>query len=291
MEKSISSPTLFKPYLILTKPGIIVGNAITAIGGFALAAHGFFDLPRLFAMLAGLSLIIASACVCNNYIDRHIDKMMESKRRRPLVTGVVRPNHALIYATLLGLIGVCILSKWTTLTALFASLLGFFVYIALYTRLKRRALHNTLIGSIAGAVPPVVGYTAVTGQIDLASLILFGAMVLWQMPHFFAITIYRLKDYAAASIPVLSVRKGIKQVKFQMPFYIASHSAVSSLLTFCGYVNTLYLVVTGILGTAWFCLAIRGLKTRRDEKWARQMFICSLLVVVTLFVFIPFCVY
>lgn len=291
MEKSLVSPSLFKPYLMLTKPGIILGNVITAIGGFALATHGCFDFHRLFALLVGLSCIIASACVCNNYIDRSIDKMMECKRRRPLVTGIVRPNHALIYAAWLGLLGIFVLAKRTTWMALSIALVGFFVYVALYTLLKRRALHNTLIGSVAGAVPPVVGYTAVTGHIDLAALILFGSMALWQMPHFFAITIYRLKDYAAASIPVLAVRKGIMPVKVQMPFYIVGHTAVSSLLTLCGYVNTVYLIVTGILGTVWFCLAIRGFKVRNDHQWARQMFIFSLLVVVTLSVFIPFCVY
>lgn len=291
MERAEPPSFLLSAYLMLTKPGIIIGNGVTTIGGFALASHGYFNLPLLLFTLGGLSLVIASACVLNNYVDREADKKMKRTRNRPLARGIVQPRHALIYAALLGFLGVFILAKFTTIVALLLSLLGFLVYIALYTLLKYRLVQNTLIGSIAGAIPPVVGYTAVSNRIDLAAFLLFGTLAFWQMPHFFAIAVYRLEDYLAASILTLPIRKGMKSVKVQMLVYIAAFTLCSSLLNLCGYTNRLYLFVTLILGGFWLFIGIKGFWARSDQKWARQMFIFSLVSVMTLSIFIPFCVY
>lgn len=289
MEKIQSQrvPLSLKAYLILIKPGIIMGNAITAVGGFALASKGHFDFWLLLAMLEGLSLIVASACVFNNYIDREADRKMSRTRNRPLAVGSVSNLAALIYATLLGLSGVFLLAKLTNLLTLCIALLGFVVYVGLYSFLKYRTVHGTLIGSIAGAVPPVVGYTAVTGGLDLAAIIIFGVIMMWQMPHFFAISVYRLKDYDAAAIPVLPLKKGIGATKVQMLLYIGLFMCVSSLLTVFGFVSLLYLFVSTLIGLYWFWMGIKGFKARSDQKWARKMFIFSLVTVMAVSITIP----
>ena len=140
---------------------------------------------------------MASACVFNNYIDRQVDKKMERTKNRALVTGLISGRNAILFATLLGLIGNLILFLYTNLLTVFVAGLGFFVYVVLYSLWKCRTIYGTAIGSIAGAVPPVVGYCAVSNHFDAGALILFAMMVLWQMPHFFAIALLHFDDYAA----------------------------------------------------------------------------------------------
>ena len=187
MEK-LSKPSLafvIKTYIALTKPGIIMGNLFTAAGGFALASRGHFNVWPFLATLEGLALIIASACIFNNYIDRTLDGKMERTKNRPLVRGVVSPRNAIITATVLGIIGTLTLVLFTNILTGGLALFGLFVYVVLYTFLKPHTMHVILIGSIAGAIPPVVGYSAATCTLDGAALILFFMIALWQMPHFF----------------------------------------------------------------------------------------------------------
>jgi heme o synthase len=277
----------WKAYLSLTKPGIIMGNAITAASGFALASKGHFDFSLFFATLIGLSLIIASGCAFNNYIDRKADQKMPRTKNRPLAKGIISIRSANLFAIILGLAGVLFLSAFVNTLTTIIALVGFGVYVLFYSFLKYRTTHATLVGSIAGAVPPVVGYTAVTGHLDAAALLLFGIIALWQMPHFFAIAIYRLEDYAAASIPVLPVKKGIPTTKIQMLLYTVAFTIAATLLSLSGHVGKLYPVVALILGSIWICLCVQGLETNNDKIWARKMFVFSLLVVTALSAAIP----
>lgn len=292
MEKlQIGNPSLsFKAYLMVIKPGIIMGNAITAIGGFALASRFKFDFWILFAMLEGLSLIIASACILNNYIDREADKKMKRTQNRAFVKGTISPLGAMIYAAALGLLGTFILGGFTNLMTLITALVGFFIYVFIYTPLKYRTTHATLIGSLAGAVPPVVGYTSVTNQFDLAALILFGIVLMWQMPHFFAIALYRLEDYAAASIPVLPIKKGIRSTKIQMVIYIVFYTVTSSLLTLFWFTGLTYLIISTFTGLIWLVIGLSGFKSLPNQNWARQMFIFSLIAIMVFAMIIPFSV-
>jgi protoheme IX farnesyltransferase len=276
-----------KTYFSLTKPGIILGNAITATGGFALASREQFDLWLFLATLAGLSLIIASACVINNFIDRSADEKMARTKNRALVTGAITQKHAMKFAVALGLLGTFFLAAFSNLLAMTIALFGFFVYIALYSFSKYHTVHGTLIGSIAGAVPPVVGYCSVSGCIDLGALLLFLMIAMWQMPHFFAIAIYRLEDYAKASIPVLPVKKGIPITKVQMLLYVIAFIIVSFMLTALNYTGWMYLIATVLLGTAWLWLCIKGFHCHNDQIWARKMFLFSLVIVTTLCFVIP----
>ncbi|MDR3642282.1 MAG: heme o synthase [Candidatus Doudnabacteria bacterium] len=278
---------MLRNYYALTKPGIIYGNAITAAAGFFLAAKGEIDWKLMLMMLVGLSLVIASGCVFNNYMDRDIDGRMERTKNRALPSGAVSPKAAIIFAGLLLFLGVIALYFHTTNKALIAALVGFFVYVFLYTPLKRRTVYATLIGSIAGATPPVVGYAAVTNRFDSGALILFLILVFWQMPHFYAIAIRRIKDYNDASIPVLPITKGIYATKIQMALYIIGFIVASAMLTLFGYAGYLYFAVSTLLGLAWLWRSVRGFKTADNTLWAKKVFLFSLIVLTSLCVIIP----
>ncbi|HSX12916.1 MAG TPA: heme o synthase [Chlamydiales bacterium] len=270
-----------RSYALLTKPGILLGNAITILGGFFLASRGSIDFKLLLITVVGLSLIIASSCVFNNAIDRKADSKMDRTKHRPLVTGSIALYKALFFALLLVGLGIWILA-FTNYIALFIALFGFFVYVLLYSFSKYYSVHGTLIGSLAGAVPPVVGYCAVSGQLDLGAWILFAILTIWQMPHFYAIAIFRKNDYAKASIPVLPIVKGIPTTKIHMLIYTIVFLAVAPLLTFFGYTGYGYLVVSILLSLGWVRLAIQGFRVQDNIKWARKMFGFSLLVITLL---------
>lgn len=266
-------------YYRLTKPGIIRGNAITAGAGFLLAAHGHINMVQFAAMLIGLSLVIASACVFNNFIDRDIDKLMTRTQARALVVGELSAAQALLFGATLGLVGTAILIIGTNLLATGIAVFGWVAYVIVYGYYKRQSVHGTIVGSMSGAVPPVVGYCAVTGKLDAAAVILFLILVLWQMPHFYAIAMYRLDDYRTAKIPVLPAVRGIAVTKLSMLAYIVGFIAAASLLTLFGYTGIIYLTTVSAAGLAWLALGYRGLGNGYDTRWAKQMFGWSLVVI------------
>lgn len=268
---------VLKTYYRLTKPGIIYSNTIAAAAGFFLAAKGHINLLLLLTLLLGTSGIIASACVYNNYMDRGIDKKMKRTQKRALVTGEVSGRSALIFATVLGVIGFGILGLFTNILTVIVGLIGFVDYIFFYGFGKRKSVHGTLIGSISGAMPPVAGYTAVTGRLDMAVLLLFIIWVCWQMVHFYAIAVYRENDYASAGIPVLPVKKGITVTKIQMLIYTILFMVTTVLLTVYKFTGIVYLVGIGVLGLVWLFYAIKGFWVKDSITWARKMFFYSLI--------------
>lgn len=265
-------------YYRLAKPGIVYGNALPAIACFLLASNGHVRIGTFLAMIIGLSLVIGSACVFNNYIDRDIDKQMARTKKRAIVTGQISGRQALIYASTLGLIGSLLLGFYTNLLTLLLALFLMFAYVVLYGIGKRKTVHGTLIGSISGAMPPVVGYVAVSNHVGLVPLLLFAVLVVWQMPHFYAIAIFRSDDYAAAKIPVLPLVAGVHKTKLQIIGYIIALTIVASLLTVFGYTGYIYLVTMTLGCLYWLARGLRGFKTENDSRWARQMFGTSLLI-------------
>jgi protoheme IX farnesyltransferase len=282
-----------KYYYELTKSGLVFGNLITVLAGFALGA-GLAGVPidawRLLAALAGMALIMASGCVFNNYIDRDIDVKMERTRHRALVAHKISGRAALIFASVLGAAGFFILIFYLNILTALTALTGFIFYVFVYSLWgKRRTVYGTFIGAIAGATPPVVGYAAASGRIDVAAAILFLIMMAWQMPHFFAIAIRRKDDYAAAGIPVMPVSRGLRRTKVSMAIYIIEFILAAALLTVLGYTGTVYLVIALVLGVVWLGVSIRGFwlpdgAPAVNERWARQMFFLSLIVMVVLFI-------
>jgi heme o synthase len=275
-------------YYLLTKPGIVMGNLITVAAGFLLATQGAFNFWLFFATLLGLSLVMASACVFNNFIDRSVDQKMKRTQNRALVKELISGRNALVFASLIGLSGFLMLLYYTNFLTLTIAAVGFFVYVVLYSMWKCRTIYGTAIGSIAGAVPPVVGYCAVSNTFDMGAVILFAIMVLWQMPHFFSIALYHLHDYTAASIPVFPVKKGTYQTKKRMVIYILGFIMATLLLTVFHYTGYIYLILAITLGLAWLILCLKGFKSDNDQKWARHMFRLSLVVITILSLTIPF---
>ncbi|AXI02347.1 heme o synthase [Aquirhabdus parva] len=274
---------MFRHYLQLTKPGIIFGNLITLIGGFLLASKGNFDPVLFLATAVSVSLIVASGCVFNNYIDRDIDVKMERTKNRALVTGLISPHHALIFASVLGLLGITLLYTMTNLLATLLVVLGFVVYVGFYSLyLKRHSVYGTLVGSISGAMPPVIGYCAVSNQFDLGALILLVIFSIWQMPHSFAIAIYRFQDYAAASIPVLPVKEGILTAKKHIVGWIIAYTLATLSLTIAGYTGYVYFVAAAIMGLYWLYLAIKGFSVSDDQVWAKKLFLVSVIIITIL---------
>ncbi len=282
------SPKTIRMYYELTKPGIIRGNAITAIGGFLLAttvAKLSFNPWLFIATIVGISLVIASACVVNNYIDRGIDARMHRTKKRALVIGQISVQHALMYAMVLGLAGLFSLSFTNLLTCTLA-IIGYIFYVVLYGIFKRRSSFGTVVGSVSGAIPIVVGYCAVSNTFDPCAIILFLVLVTWQMPHFYAISIYRRGEYKAANIPVLSIAKGVQTTKIYIVAYIVGFSLVSMLLTLFGYTGYIYLLVMLCLSLYWLRLAMLGFSAKDDDNWARKIFGFSLVVLLVFSVLI-----
>jgi len=270
---------VIKSYYYLVKPGIIYGNCLTAAAGFFLAAKGNIDWLLFLAMLFGISFIMASGCVFNNYFDRKIDMDMDRTKNRALVTGEIPTTNAIIYGGVLGILGFSILFYLTNPLTTLVALVGFIFYVFIYTPFKRRTVHGTLLGSVAGAVPPVVGYCAVSNNFDLGAILAFAILVLWQMPHFYAIAIYRLKDYSNAKIPVMPVKKGVYFTKINIFLYIIIFILISGLLTLLGYTGNIYLAAMAVVGFAWAWLALDGFRNGIDEtKWARRLFMFSQIV-------------
>lgn len=269
---------IIKQYYLLTKPGIVYGNAIYAIGGFFLASKFHSSFLLFFAMLFGISLSIAAACVFNNYIDRGIDGKMERTKKRALVTRTISSQAALTYGTILGLLGGGLLIFGTNLLTAFITFIGLVFYIILYGIGKRKSVHGTLVGAVSGAVPPVVGYTAVTNNFDMGAFLLFIILIAWQMPHFYAIAIYRLKEYKNANIPVLPAVKGIMVTKIQIVFYTLSFLIATTLLTVFKYTGFVYLIVMMLIGLAWVWYAVEGFWAKDTDKWARKVFFLSLVI-------------
>ena len=278
-----ASVGMFRHAVLLAKPGIIFGNLISVAGGFFLASRGGVDLTLLLNTMLGISLVMASACVFNNVIDRDIDRKMERTRTRALALGLIAPKTANLSASLLGIAGFSLLLITTNLWATGMALMGFVVYLVFYSLyLKRNSIHGTLIGSLSGAAPPLVGYCAVSNHFDMGALVLLLIFSLWQMPHAYAIGIFRLSDYTSASVPVLPVARGIDVTRQHIILYILAFMLSNLLLTLTGYVGFTYMAVTAVLGAFWLYVACTGYKTGEGASWAKQLFLLSIVIVIAI---------
>ncbi|AXW88805.1 protoheme IX farnesyltransferase [Lonsdalea britannica] len=275
---------MIKQYLQVTKPGIIFGNLISVIGGFLLAANGSIDYSLFIATLFGVSLVVASGCVFNNVIDRDIDKKMERTKNRVLVRGLISLKVTLAYAALLGIAGFALLYIAANPLAMWLAVIGFIVYVGVYSLyMKRHSVYGTLIGSLSGAAPPVIGYCAVSNQFDAGALILLLIFSLWQMPHSYAIAIFRFKDYQAANIPVLPVVKGISVAKHHITLYILAFMIATLMLSLGGYAGYKYLVVAAAVSLWWLGMALSGYKNLNDDRlWAKKLFVFSIVAITSL---------
>lgn len=188
-------------------------------------------------------------------------------------------RNTLVYGTVLGTVGFGILLVFTNMTAVIAALVGAVVYVLVYTPLKHRSLYATLVGSIAGAMPVVVGYTAVTGTFDLGASIIFLILVLWQMLHFYSIAIRRFDEYKAAEVPTLPIVKGSRRGKIHIILYVFLFGVAALSLVYCGKAGFFYGIGMLCMSLWWLVAALQGLRKGIDDtKWAKKMFFISLTV-------------
>lgn len=273
---------MLKDYYYLTKPGIIYGNLITTAAGFLFAYRNIAKVSWLLFIMTmiGTALVIASACVFNNYIDRKIDYKMHRTRKRALASGRIAPLHAVIYGVILGLLGIITLYLGVNLLTLYLGIIAFVIYVFIYGFSKRRTYHGTLIGSIAGSIPITAGYCAVTNSLNITSILLFLILTAWQMPHFYAIALAQQKDYQAAELPVLSVVKKMNNSKIQITLYIIVFIIANYLLYLFNKVTVIYNIIIISVGLYWFFYSLIGFKhSTLTLPWSKKMFKISLVVI------------
>lgn len=272
-----------RSYLQLIKPGITLSNTISGAAGFFLAASFVtFSWTAFIGAIGGIAFVIASACVMNNILDRDIDKRMKRTAKRDVASGVISIPKAMVFGIILGLIGLGLLVFLTNALTVLLGVVAYVWYVAIYGIAKRTTAYSTLIGGVAGALPPVAGYTALTGSIDAGAIILFLILFFWQMPHFYAIAMFRQSDYASAKLPVWSVKYGMKSSKVQILVFTIIFAIVFALPTFYGYTGIVYLVGSVLLSAYWLYKGILLYNKVDDVKWARQMFGVSLLVMLSM---------
>ncbi len=270
-------------FVSVTKPGIIFGNIVTVSGGFFLGTQSHFDLWLFLCTLVGMGLVVACGCVFNNMIDCDIDALMERTRKRPMVQGIISRPIAFIYGACLGIAGFLVFYFWVNSLTVVIAAVGLFFYVLIYSLwLKRQSSLGTMVGGIAGAVPPVVGYCAVTNQFNTAAILLFLILFFWQMPHFYAISIYRLQDFKAAAIPILPVKKSVRYTKISILCYIVAFTIAAVLPTLFGYAGWVYFGGALLLGLIWLVIGLKGFAHLEDRVWARKMFLFSILNIMLL---------
>lgn len=284
-ETQSRETTLWADLRALIKVGIINSNLITAFTGFWLALFftgaSFFEYWDIFLLtMGGTALVIAGGCIFNNYIDRDIDPIMSRTKGRPTVTGSIALNHVLILAIATTLAGLTMLILTTYSAAIFG-FIGWFAYVVLYTLWsKRRYTINTAIGSLSGAIPPLIGWAAVDPNLDAVAIILFIIMFIWQTPHFLALAMKKCKEYKAAGIPMLPVVHGFPITKRQMVIYVACLLPLPFYLPSLGNV---FLIIATTLNVGWLALGLAGFFMKSDLKWASMMFVYSLNYMTILF--------
>jgi protoheme IX farnesyltransferase len=252
-------------YVALTKPRIIELLLVTTLPTMILAAGGWPSLGLVVATLVGGAAAAGSANVLNCYLDRDIDKVMNRTKRRPLVTGEVTPRAALVFGIVLGVVAL----TWFALVVNSASALltagAILVYVVGYTMiLKRRTPQNIVWGGIAGCMPVLIGWSAVTGTVSWAALALFGVIFFWTPPHYWPLSMKFRRDYAAAGVPMLPVVAGDRRVATEVVGYALAMVACSLLLVPLASMTWVYAVAATALG-AWFVAACVGLYRRAQR--------------------------
>lgn len=280
-ELAIARGASARDLLALAKPRITVFAVLTAVGGLALAPGDPSEAPWL-ALVLGTALIVGAANTLNMYLERDIDCLMARTRNRPLPAGRMDPAMALAFGVAQALLAVPLLTFAVHPLTGLLGVVAFLSYVCLYTPLKQRTTIATLIGSVPGAMPPLLGWTAATGSIDLAALALFGVMFLWQIPHFHAIALFRRKDYDRAGLKILPSERGEVTTRHAIVFYLALQVQVSLLLFPLGVAGRWYLLTAALLGGGYFLYGLRGLASG-GPRWARNLFLLSIFYLPALF--------
>ncbi len=279
----ISSTPRLKDYLGLCKLKVVSLIVFTAIVGMFLAVPGMVPWQPLIFGTIGIGLAAASAAAINHVVDEKIDAEMARTKHRPLPEGNITTQNAIIFAFVIGAIAMLILTVLVNpLTAVLtlASLIGYAIVYTMY--LKRATPMNIVIGGAAGAAPPVLGWTAVTGTLEPHSLLLFLIIFVWTPPHFWALAIYRRKEYAKVDVPMLPVTHGVKYTRLLILLYTVLLFIVS-LLPFITYMSGLLYLVTAVISGGIFLKYAIKLYSSDSDKLAMETFTYSLIYLTVIF--------
>ncbi|WP_278355800.1 heme o synthase, partial [Idiomarina abyssalis] len=274
----------WRDYLELTKPRVVALLLLTAVVGMCLATEELVSMNVLVPALAGIGLMSAAAAAINHLVDRHIDAKMARTLRRPLPQGNLSPTKVTVFAASIGAIGFVTLYAWVNpLTAwlTFASMVGYAVVYTMF--LKRATPQNIVIGGLAGAAPPLLGWTAVTNEINAPAVLLVMIIFTWTPPHFWALAVHRAKDYARAEIPMLPVTHGIDFTKTCIFLYTVLLTVVCLMPFLIGMTGMIYLVGVSLLNAIFLAYAWK-LKYAPSKKTAFNMFAFSIWHLMLLFV-------
>lgn len=281
-----SNPALWRDYLELCKPRVVALMLVTALVGMYLAVPGGIALSLVGLSLAGIGLSAGSAAAINHLVDKRIDTLMARTRQRPVACARISVSHAVVFALILGVAGLSILAFTVNgLTAIltFITLIG---YAGIYTGyLKRATPQNIVIGGLAGAAPPLLGWTAVTNQLDPHALLLVLIIFTWTPPHFWALAIYRFEEYRHAEIPMLPVTHGIAFTRLHVLLYTILLLVVSMLPGVVGMSGWLYTVGAGVLGLRFLYWSWALYRTS-EPKIAMKTFRFSITYLLCLFIFL-----
>jgi protoheme IX farnesyltransferase len=266
----------------LVKPRI-TGLVIATFSGGLWLAPGNLPRWRMIATLVGTTLIVGAANALNMLIERDVDGLMERTRHRPLVEGRLPPTAALVLGTALAAAAIpVLLLAGNALTGILGTL-AFVAYVAIYTPMKRTSSAALFVGAVPGALPPLMGWTAVTGRIDAGALALFGILFLWQIPHFLAIALYRSADYGRAGFEILPLVVGERPTRFVIVAFSAALMAISLSLGPLHVAGAVYTIVATLLGIGFLLWGLAGFRRAADRFWARSLFFASLAYLTLLF--------
>jgi len=280
------TPPILNQYLSLTKPRVVALIVFTAIIGMFLAVPGMVPLQPLVFGTVGIWLAAASAAAINHLIDQRIDRLMVRTSHRPLATGALSSTQVLVFAVVLGALSMAILFVLVnplTAALTFASLIG---YAIVYTGwLKRATPQNIVIGGIAGAAPPVLGWAAVTGHVHPYALLLCLIIFVWTPPHFWALAIFRRDDYSRAQVPMLPVTHGVVYTRWHVLYYTILLVVVTTLPYLTGMSGLFYLGGALVLGAGFLYYAV-VLLNPPSERFPMKVFNYSIVYLMALFAFL-----
>ncbi|RUR08360.1 heme o synthase [Legionella sp. km772] len=286
MQNNLSIPlaATWRDYLELCKPRVVLLMLLTVIVGMYLAAPGWIDLSLVALTLIGVGFSASSAAAINHLVDRHIDAVMARTRKRPVARGRVSVGQALSFAVSLGLIGLVLLYVFVNPLTAFLTFVTLIGYAGIYTGyLKRATSQNIVIGGLAGAAPPLLGWVAVTNQLTPEPLLLVLIIFTWTPPHFWALAIYRFEEYRHAQIPMLPVTHGIPYTKLSIYLYTILLLLVSILPFIIGMCGIFYLAGALLLGARFLFWAHKLYRSERAVV-AMQTFKFSIIYLMLLFV-------
>lgn len=274
----------WRDYLTLTKPNVVLLLLLTALVGMCLATPTWVPWQLMVPSLIGIGLMSGSAAAVNHLVDRHIDARMARTLRRPLPSGALSPKQVLTFAATIGVLGFMVLAVWVNMLTAWLTLASLVGYAFIYTMyLKRATPQNIVIGGLAGAAPPLLGWTAITNEIHPFAIMLVMIIFTWTPPHFWALAVHRAKDYAKAEIPMLPVTHGVAFTKTCILLYTILLGVICLLPYVVGMSGVIYLVGSTIL-SCWFLGYAWKLKYAPSKLTAYNMFKFSIWQLFGLFI-------